>query len=129
MKIIVEQNIPFFDGLFTQYATVERLPSDAIDRAAVADADALVVRTRTRCDRSLLQGSAVRFIGTATIGTDHIDADYWNHCGQRAGLQRAGCGAVGDGVGGWLAPIPWIAGPRARAGDGHCGRGARRVNR
>lgn len=107
MKIIVEQNIPFFDGLFTKYATVERLPSDAIDRAAVADADALVVRTRTRCDRSLLQGSAVRFIGTATIGTDHIDADYCRYAGITV-ANAPGCNApavaqwVMASVGGWL---------------------------
>ena len=42
----------------------------------VHDADALIIRTRTRCDAALLEGSRVQFIATATIGTDHIDHDY-----------------------------------------------------
>jgi erythronate-4-phosphate dehydrogenase len=40
------------------------------------DADALLIRTRTKCNASLLEGTAVKFIATATIGYDHIDADY-----------------------------------------------------
>ena len=42
----------------------------------VKDADALIIRTRTRCNRELLEGSKVKFIATATIGFDHIDAEY-----------------------------------------------------
>ncbi len=107
MKIIVERNIPFFDGLFTDCAQVVRLGSNEIDSAAVADADALVVRTRTCCNRGLLEGSAVRFIGTATIGTDHIDMDY---CASRGitVCNAPGCNApavaqwVLTSVGNWL---------------------------
>ena len=57
---------------------VVALPGNDICRADLEDAQALFVRTRTRCDASLLDGSAVRFIGTATIGYDHIDAAYCN---------------------------------------------------
>jgi len=63
------------------------LPGAQISAADVRDADALIVRTRTRCDRALLEGSRVRFIATATIGYDHIDVDYlraagiaWTNC-------------------------------------------------
>lgn len=73
MKIIVEKNIPFVRGLLEAYASVEYLAPELITRDAVADADALLVRTRTRCDASLLAGSRVRFVGTCTIGTDHIN--------------------------------------------------------
>ena len=47
----------------------------------VRDADALVIRTRTRCNRELLEGSKVKFIATATIGFDHIDVDYCDEAG------------------------------------------------
>jgi len=72
LKIIIEQNVPFM-GVLKPYAQVEFLPAELITPAAVADADALVVRTRTRCDAALLEGSRVKFVGTATIGLDHID--------------------------------------------------------
>lgn len=51
------------------------------------DADALIVRTRTRCDEALLKGSSVKFVATATIGFDHIDADYMS----RAGIEWMSC--------------------------------------
>ncbi|MCQ2288419.1 MAG: 4-phosphoerythronate dehydrogenase [Muribaculaceae bacterium] len=76
MKVIVEDHIPYIKGLLEPWAVVEYLPATAITPAAVRDAQALLVRTRTRCDEALLHGSSVEFIGTATIGTDHIDLDY-----------------------------------------------------
>lgn len=90
--VIIENRIPYIHGLFEPVAQVRYLPAAEITPQAVADADALVVRTRTRCDAALLQGSRVRFIGSATIGTDHIDLDY---C-RRAGITVAsapGCNA------------------------------------
>ena len=59
----------------------------AISAADVRDADALIVRTRTRCDESLLKDSKVQFVATATIGFDHIDADYL----KRAGIAWTSC--------------------------------------
>lgn len=81
-KIIVENKIPFIAPLLEGLAeqTVFLSPEE-IDATATADADALIVRTRTRCDASLLDGSRVRFIATATIGTDHIDLDYCSRRG------------------------------------------------
>ena len=72
LKIIVERNVPFLDVL-DSYANVQRLPYSDITPDMVRDADALIVRTRNCCDATLLEGSRVSFIATATIGTDHID--------------------------------------------------------
>lgn len=76
MKIVADINIPFLEGVFEPYADVIYKEGQEISSADVKDADALVIRTRTRCDASLLEGSSVRLIATATIGTDHIDMDY-----------------------------------------------------
>ena len=76
MKIIIENHIPFIKGIFEPIANVQYLPAEAIDTDAMKDADALITRTRTRCDAALLAGSKCKFIATATIGTDHIDLDY-----------------------------------------------------
>ena len=76
MKIVVENRIPYIQGALEPVARVAYLPAADITADAVRDADALLVRTRTRCDAALLQGSRVRFIGSATIGTDHIDLEW-----------------------------------------------------
>lgn len=73
MHFIIEENIPYIKGLLEPYASVDYLPASAIDAAAAKDADALIVRTRTRCDAALLGGSKCSLVATATIGTDHID--------------------------------------------------------
>ena len=76
MRIIVDSHIPHIQGLIEPRAEVLYLEPSDINRDAVKNADALIVRTRTRCDAALLDGSRVQFIGSATIGTDHIDLDY-----------------------------------------------------
>ena len=76
MKIIADNKIPFLKGLLEPFADVTYLPSQDICKDAIMDADALLIRTRTKCDRDLLEGTKVRFIGTAAIGFDHIDTDY-----------------------------------------------------
>ncbi len=72
MKIIADKNIPFLDNRIPG-AELIKLPASAITAETVKDADAIIVRTRTRCDSNLLEGSKVRLVTTATIGTDHID--------------------------------------------------------
>ena len=72
LKIIVEAGVPYTEPL-AEVADTVWLPYGEITPDAVADADAMIVRTRNRCDKSLLEGSKVSFIATATIGTDHID--------------------------------------------------------
>lgn len=81
MKIIIEANIPYIKGLLEPFADVTYLPAAEITASAVRDADALFVRTRTHCDAALLAGSKVKFIATATIGTDHIDLGYCREAG------------------------------------------------
>ena len=76
MRVIVDCHIPHILGLIEPFAQVEYLEPGDITQDAVRDADALVIRTRTRCNAALLDGSHVSFIGSATIGTDHIDLDY-----------------------------------------------------
>jgi erythronate-4-phosphate dehydrogenase len=73
MKIVCDNKIPFLRGVFEPYAEVVYLPGGETTPAVVRDADAVVTRTRTRCDAALLAGSAVRVVATATIGYDHID--------------------------------------------------------
>ena len=76
MRIVVDNHIPNISGIIEPRAQVDYLEPADITREAVNQADALIIRTRTRCDAALLDGSRVRFIGSATIGTDHIDLDY-----------------------------------------------------
>ena len=73
MKVIVDNKIPYIKEAIESLADeVVYLPGKAFTPEIVKDADALITRTRTRCDRNLLAGSKVKFIGTATIGFDHI---------------------------------------------------------
>ncbi len=76
MKIVIDRYIPFLKGVLEPYAEVVYLDPEQITASAVRNADALLVRTRTKCNASLLEGSSVRFVATATIGYDHIDTEY-----------------------------------------------------
>ena len=76
MKITIDSAIPFIAGVFEPYAEVQYLAGERFDAEAVRDSDALIIRTRTKCNAALLDGSKVRMIATATIGYDHIDLDY-----------------------------------------------------
>lgn len=76
MKIVADANIPFVRECFSSVGEVEVLSGRDIAPASIADADALVVRSITPVNGELLDGSAVRFVGTATIGFDHVDLGY-----------------------------------------------------
>ena len=76
MRVVIDKYIPFVQEVLAPYAEVTALEPEAITAAAVRDADALIIRTRTKVNASLLEGSAVQFIATATIGYDHIDTNY-----------------------------------------------------
>ncbi|MFK7702664.1 4-phosphoerythronate dehydrogenase PdxB [Pseudomonas caspiana] len=94
MRIVADENIPLLDAFFAAFGEIRRLPGRSIDRAAVADADILLVRSVTPVTRELLEGSPVRFVGTCTIGTDHLDLEHF----QQAGIQWSsapGCNARG----------------------------------
>ncbi|MDP2145246.1 MAG: NAD(P)-dependent oxidoreductase, partial [Pseudomonas sp.] len=94
MLIVADENIPLLDAFFEGFGEIRRVPGRAIDRAAIEQADVLLVRSVTNVNRALLEGTPVRFVGTCTIGTDHLDLDYF----QRAGIQWSsapGCNARG----------------------------------
>lgn len=88
MKIVIDDKIPYIrEAISRLTGDAVYLKGTAIGPEDVRDADALIVRTRTRCDERLLKGSSVRFVATATIGFDHIDADYL----RRAGIEWMSC--------------------------------------
>ena len=84
MKIVVDDKIPYIRETICQLADeVVFLSGAAITAADVKDADVLVVRTRTRCNRQLLEGSKVKLVVTATIGYDHLDTQWLDVAGIR----------------------------------------------
>lgn len=88
MKLVIDDKIPFIRETISEITDdVVYLKGSEISSADVKDADALIVRTRTICNESLLAGSKVRFIATATIGFDHIDTAYM----QKAGINWMNC--------------------------------------
>jgi len=76
MKIIADENIPFVAKCFSSIGDVETVSGREITPKVIAGADALIVRSITRVSADLLTGSKIRFVGTATIGFDHIDIEY-----------------------------------------------------
>ena len=81
MKIVADENMPLVEQAFARFGSIHLLEGRDIDRRSVADADVLLVRSVTRVDRELLEGSSVRFVGSATIGTDHVDTAYLRESG------------------------------------------------
>ncbi len=94
MKFIIDNKIPFIKGRLESFAETIYADPGKIDRRMAEDADALVVRTRTRCDSTLLSATGVRLIVTATIGTDHIDLEWCRENGVEV-RNAAGCNAPG----------------------------------
>ena len=94
IKIVADSAVPFLEGVFEPYAEVKYMGGSDIGPDDVRDADALRIRTRTKCDAALLDGSRVKFIATATIGTDHIDFPYCDAHGITV-RNAPGCNAGG----------------------------------
>lgn len=87
MRLIIDDKIPYIHGQAERLGEAIYLPGGEITADDVRHADALIIRTRTRCNRQLLEGSSVQFVATATIGYDHIDTAYlasagigWTNC-------------------------------------------------
>lgn len=81
MKVVADNKIPFLAGVLEPFCDVEYYSGAEIAPEHIKDADVLLIRTRTQCNESLLKGSAVKFIATATIGYDHIDTKYCSENG------------------------------------------------
>ena len=93
MKILVDENMPYAVELFSRLGTVQAVPGRPVPQDALNDADALMVRSVTKVNESLLTGKPVKFVGTATAGTDHVD-DAWL-AAQGIGFSAApGCNAI-----------------------------------
>ena len=95
MKIVIDSSIPFVEGLFEPWAEVIYREGGAITAEDARDADALMIRTRTRCDAALLDGSSVKIISTTTLGLDNIDLEY---CRDHGIFVQNASGAVAGGV-------------------------------
>lgn len=76
MRIAVDENIPFAEQAFSSFGEVSRFNGRAVQNTDLQQTDVLLVRSVTRVDESLLRGTPVQFVGTATIGVDHIDQAY-----------------------------------------------------
>lgn len=76
LNIVADENIPALEPLFSDLGTIKRVPGRELSAADVEDADVLLVRSVSQVNESLLEGSRVGFVGTATIGMDHIDRTY-----------------------------------------------------
>ncbi|XOZ34064.1 4-phosphoerythronate dehydrogenase [Halomonadaceae bacterium KBTZ08] len=83
LRIVADENIPALTRCFGDFGDVRTLAGRAIRQSDLLEADILLVRSVTRVDQSLLAGTPVRWVGTATIGTDHLDTEW---------LERAGIG-------------------------------------
>lgn len=123
MKLIVENKIPHIAPLLAELPVEPLfLSPGAITRDAIIDAEGLIVRTRTRCDAALLDGTTVRFIATATIGTDHIDLDY---CRRRGITVASAPGCNAPAVAQWVFAALAAVRPDAQTlgivGCGHVG--------
>ncbi|MBA1209818.1 MULTISPECIES: 4-phosphoerythronate dehydrogenase PdxB [Pseudomonas] len=94
MLIVADENIPLLDAFFQGFGEIRRYPGRSLDAASVREADILLVRSVTKVDRHLLEGSRVQFVGTCTIGTDHLDLDYFDQVGIRCS-SAPGCNARG----------------------------------
>jgi erythronate-4-phosphate dehydrogenase len=94
MLIVADENIPLLDEFFAGFGEIRRYPGRAIDAAAVREADVLLVRSVTAVSRELLAQSKVGFVGTCTIGTDHLDIEHFNAAGI-TWASAPGCNARG----------------------------------
>lgn len=93
MLIVADENIPLLDAFFEDIGTIRRVSGRTLTADQVRDADILLVRSVTRVDQALLEGSRVKFVGTATIGTDHVDVDWLSSKGIAFGC-APGCNAA-----------------------------------
>ena len=76
MNLIIDENIAFAQEAFSHFGKAILVNGHSLTNKNLKDADALIIRSITRIDKGLLRNSKVKFVGTATIGTDHIDLDY-----------------------------------------------------
>lgn len=96
INLVADENILLLDELFGDLAQVTRVNGRTISAAQVAHADALVLRSTAKVTKALLTGSKVQFVGTCTIGTDHLATDYMDN-NKIVWRNAPGCNAAGVG--------------------------------
>ena len=96
INIVADENILLLDELFGDLANITRVNGRTISAAQVANADALVLRSTAQVTKALLKGSKVKFVGTCTIGTDHLATDYMD-ANNIVWRNAPGCNAEGVG--------------------------------
>jgi len=79
MKIVIDENITFAKEAFSSQGIAKLVDGRTLTNKDIQDVDVLVVRSITKVNKDLLKNSSVKFVGTATIGTDHIDLEYLKH--------------------------------------------------
>lgn len=92
IKIVADENMPNVKQLFGGFGNVTLRPGREISRSDLIGADVLLCRSITAVDEKLLTGTPVKFVGTATIGTDHLDID-WLSANEIGWANAAGCNA------------------------------------
>ena len=99
VKILVDENMPYARELFSRTGDVVAVPGRPLPVAELADADGLMVRSVTQVNEALLAGKPVKFVGTATAGTDHIDQNWLQQAGIAfsAAPRRKALAGVGNG--------------------------------
>ncbi len=120
-RIVIDDGIPYADPAFAGLGTITRLPGREISRADLMQADALVVRTVTSVDAALLEGTPVKFVGSCTIGIDHLDTGWLESAGVRW-CHAPGCNAnaVAEYVLAAMAAVDGVL-PGLIAGSGRLG--------
>ena len=88
MHIVADENIPLVNEFFGEVGEITRVEGRSLSKADLSEADILLVRSVTQVNRELLEGTPVRFVGTATIGTDHIDTAYLEEAGIARGWSQ-----------------------------------------
>lgn len=106
MKIVIDRNVPGVEKTFAQHGEIEWVDGRLLGRQQLLDADALITRSITCVDAGLLQGTPVRFVGTTTIGTDHLDASWLEQQGI-TWASAPGCNA--DAAAQYALAIIWMA--------------------
>ena len=107
MKIIADSHIPYLKGVLEPFFDVKYIPGHLISRENTKNADILIVRTRTQCNKQLLEGSKVKYIASATIGFDHIDVDF---CREHGIVWQTAPGCNAAAVQQWVgaAIVKWL---------------------
>ena len=117
MRILIDDKIPYIKGQAERLGETVYKNGGSITTEDVRDVDVLITRTRTHCNKALLEGSSVKFIATATIGFDHIDTAYLTE----AGIEWTNCpGCNAGSVGQYISSCLLLLSEAGKINLGNC---------